>query len=381
MAKVCSMPLTLGRFEDDMTQFFSAWHFDGKTAVRRLVEVQASDKHFLLIEPDRQHGPFGFAELHYVGEQNGAAVYRLDGDDGWRLGLTGPVPTELAPMLPAKRKYGGFIDRIGLGPASIAFALASVAAVAVVVMTPQWLAPLVPAGVEKKMGDALVGDFGGRFCDAPKGRAALAKLTKSLDPNAGELQVEVANIDMLNAVALPGGKVVLFQGLLDQAKSPDEVAGVLAHEIGHVRERHVMQGLLRQMGLAVVLGGFDGNGGATLNNLLSTTYTRESEKEADDHSIKAMTKASISPQGTSEFFERLAQMDGSDRMDKDGQGRALANYTSSHPLSDDRKNLFRKSRVKGKVYQPSLTYDEWIELKTMCAQDRNVKSGWGFDIE
>ena len=73
----------------------------------------------------------------------------------------------------------------------------------------------------------MVGDFGGRFCDTPKGRAALAKLTKSLDGNPKELQVEVANIDMLNAVALPGGKVVLFQGLLDQAKSPDEVAGVL----------------------------------------------------------------------------------------------------------------------------------------------------------
>ena len=185
---------------------------------------------------------------------------------------------------------------------------------------------------------------------------------------------------MLNAVALPGGKVVLFQGLLDQAKSPDEVAGVLAHEIGHVRERHVMQGMLRHMGLAVVLGGFDGNGGATLNNLLSTTYTRGSEKEADDHSINAMAKAGISPQGTSDFFERLAQMDGSDRMGENDQNRALANYTSSHPLSDDRKNLFRKSRIKGKVYQPSLTYDEWIELKTMCAQDRDVKSGWGFDI-
>ncbi len=363
-----------------MTQFFSAWHFDGKTAVRRVVEVQASGKHFTLIEPDRTHGPFGFAELHYVGEQSGAAVYRLDGDDGWRLGLTGPVPAELAPLLPATRKYGGFIDRIGLGPASIALALASVAVVAVVVMSPQWLAPLVPAGVEKKLGDAMVGDFGGRFCDAPKGRAALAKLTKSLDPKSDELQVEVANIDMLNAVALPGGKVVLFQGLLDQAQSPDEVAGVLAHEIGHVRERHVMQGLLRQMGLAVVLGGFDGNGGSTLNNLLSTTYTRESEKEADLHSIKAMTKAAISPQATSEFFERLAQMDGSDRMDENSQGRVLANYTSSHPLSDDRKKLFLKSRVKGKAYQPSLTYDEWIELKTMCAQDRDVKSGWGFDI-
>ena len=363
-----------------MTQFFSAWHFDGKTAVRRVVEVQASGKHFTLIEPERTHGPFGFGELRYVGEQGGAAVYRLDGDDGWRLGLTGTVPSELAPLLPAKRKYGGFIDRIGLGPASIALAVSSAAVVAVIVMSPQWLAPLIPTGVEKKLGDAMVGDFGGRFCDAPKGRAALAKLTKSLDPNAGELQVEVANIDMLNAVALPGGKVVLFQGLLDQAKSPDEVAGVLAHEIGHVRERHVMQGMLRQMGLAVVLGGFDGNGGSTLNNLLSTTHTRESEKEADRHSITAMAKAGISPQGTSDFFERLAEMDGSDRMDENGQDRIVANYTSSHPLSDDRKNLFRKSRVKGKVYQPSLTYDEWTELKTMCAQDRDVKSGWGFDI-
>jgi beta-barrel assembly-enhancing protease len=363
-----------------MTQFFSAWHFDGKTAVRRTVDVQTAGTHFLLLEPDRQHGPFAFAELHYVGEQGGATVYRLDGDDGWRLGLTGPVPAELAPLLPAKRTYGGFIDRIGLGPASFTLALASVAAVAVVVMSPQWLAPLVPAGVEKKLGDAMVGDFGGRFCDAPKGRAALAKLTQSLDPKAGELQVEVANIDMLNAVALPGGKVVLFQGLLDQAKSPDEVAGVLAHEIGHVRERHVMQGLLRQMGLAVVLGGFDGNGGSTLNNLLSTTYTRGSEKEADVHSINAMSKAGISPQGTSDFFERLSGMDGSDRMEENSQGRVLANYTSSHPLSDDRKKLFRKSRIKGKVYQPSLTYDEWTELKTMCAQDRDVKSGWGFDI-
>ena len=363
-----------------MSQFFSAWHFDGKTAVRRVVEVEAGGKHFTLIEQGKQHGPFGFAELRYVGEQAGAAVYRLDGDDGWRLGLTGPVPKELALMLPATRKYGGFIDRIGLGPASIALAIASVAAVAVVVLSPQWLAPLVPTSVEKKLGDAMVGDFGGRFCDAPKGRAALAKLTRSLDPKAGELQVEVANIDMLNAVALPGGKVVLFQGLLDQAKSPDEVAGVLAHEIGHVRARHVMQGLLRQMGLAVVLGGFDGNGGATLNNLLSTTYTRESEKEADVHSIKAMSRAGISPQATSEFFERLAQMDGSDQMGDNDQNRAIANYTSSHPLSDDRKKLFRKSQVKGKAYQPALTYDEWIELKTMCAQDRDVKSGWGFDI-
>jgi beta-barrel assembly-enhancing protease len=364
-----------------MTQFFSAWHFDGKTAVRRKVEVQTIGANFFLLETERRHGPFAFEELRYAGEQAGAAVYKLEGNDGWRLGLSGPVPTDLVRHLPQKRTYGGIIDRIGLGPASLTFAALSAITVAIVVWSPQWLAPLVPQSVEKRLGDALVGDFGGRFCDTKQGKAALAKLTGSLDDKPQELHVEVANISMLNAVALPGNKVVLFQGLLDQAKSPDEVAGVLAHEIGHVRERHVMQGLLRQMGLAVVLGGFDGTGGTTLNNMLSTTYTRGSEEEADQHSIKAMKKASISPVATAGFFERLSRMDGSANMKKDDQGRAVATYMSSHPLSDDRKQLFRNSLVKGKTYKPSLTYEEWTELKTMCAQDRDVKSGWGFDIE
>lgn len=363
-----------------MTQFFSAWHFDGKTAVRRKVEVQTVGANFFLLETERRHGPFAFEELRYVGEQGGAAVYKLGDVDGWRLGLSGPVPGELVPYLPAKQTYGGFIDRIGLGPASLTFAVLSAIAVAIVVWSPQWLAPLVPQSVEKRLGDALVGDFGGRFCDTKQGKAALAKLTRSLDGSPQDLQVEVANIDMLNAVALPGNRVVLFQGLLDQAKSPDEVAGVLAHEIGHVRERHVMQGLLRQMGLAVVLGGFDGTGGSTLNNLLSTTYTRGSEQEADDHSIAAMRRANISPVATSAFFERLSRMDGSASMRKDEKGRVLSGYLSSHPLSDDRRELFKKSVVKGKAYQPALSYSEWTELKTMCAQDRDVKSGWGFDI-
>ena len=42
---------------------------------------------------------------------------------------------------------------------------------------------------------------------------------------------------MVNAVALPGGRIILFQGLIDKAKSADEVAGVLAHELGHLRRR------------------------------------------------------------------------------------------------------------------------------------------------
>ena len=177
-------------------------------------------------------------------------------------------------MLPAARTYGGSIDRLGFGKAVIGFTLASAAAVAIVLLSPQWLAPLIPSTLDKKLGDALVGDFGGRFCSTPAGDAALKKLVASLDDQPKDLRVEVAKIDMINAVALPGGNVILFDGLLKQARSPDEVAGVLAHEIGHVREKHVMQALLRQMGLAVVLGGIDGNSGALVNNVLAMSYSR-----------------------------------------------------------------------------------------------------------
>ena len=199
-----------------------------------------------------------------------------------------------------------------------------------------------------------------------------------LDADSKNLQVEVAKIDMLNAVALPGGKVILFDGLVKQAKSADEVAGVLAHEIGHVRERHVMQSLLRQLGLSVVLGGLDGTGGSLLNGALSVTYTRGSEQEADRYSMKALSGASISPVATADFFDRLAKLSGEAEGDK--RLTAMTGYMSSHPLSAERKKAFQNSIVKGKDYKPALTSAEWTELKTMCAQDRTAKEGFGLDF-
>ena len=359
--------------------FFDAWHYDGKSAVRRKVEVQAIGAQFFLLETERRHGPFAFADLEYVAQKGDIDVYGLTGEDGWRLMLSGPVPAELTANLPSRRRYGGWVDKLGLGKATIAFAVVSAATVAVVLFSPQWLAPLIPASVDRQLGDALVGDFGGRFCHTKAGDAALKKMVGSLDNAPQDLQVEVAKIDMINAVALPGGKVILFDGLIKQARSPDEVAGVLAHEIGHVRQKHVMQALLRQMGLAVVLGGVDGNSGALVNNMLSMSYSRESEAEADTHSMKALGSAAISPVATASFFERLSQLDGSARGGDEGQG--IAGYMSSHPLSRERKKAFEKSIVKGKNYKPSLTSAEWTELKTMCAQDRKAKSGFGFDFE
>ncbi len=361
-----------------MSAYFSAWHFDGQSAVRRTVDIQTIGENFFLLEREQRTGPYAFLDLKYVGEQRRAHVYSHPERDGWRLGLVGDVPPEIARHLPAKRKYGGIIDRLGLGPATIAFTVASAAVIAVVLLAPQWLAPLIPSGFEQKMGDAMVGDFGGRFCHTPKGDAALKKLASALDPNIGDMQVEVAKIDMINAVALPGHKVILFDGLVKEARSPDEVAGVLAHEMGHVREHHVMQALLRQMGLSLVLGGLDGNSAGILNGALSMSYSRSSETDADTHSIKTLQRANISPVATADFFKRLSAMDGSEN---EGNGSAISGYMSSHPLSLARKKAFERSLIRGKAYKPALTPAEWTELKTMCTQDRKAKSGFGFDFE
>jgi beta-barrel assembly-enhancing protease len=360
-----------------VSTFFDAWHYDGKSAVRRKVEVQTIGAQFFLLETERRHGPFAFTEMEYIQHKGDIDVYGLKNQDGWRLMLSGPVPDELAKKLPARRYYGGWIDRLGLGRAAIAFALTSAATVAIILLSPQWLAPLIPSSVDRTLGNALVGDFGGRFCHTPAGDAALKKLVASLDSNPADLQVEVAKIDMINAVALPGGKVILFDGLIKQARSPDEIAGVLAHEIGHVREKHVMQALLRQTGLAVVLGGIDGNSGAVVSNILAMSYSREAEDEADVHSMKALANAAISPVATASFFERLSQLDGS--ASGGDEGRGITGYISSHPLSDKRKKAFEKSIVRGKNYRPALSSTEWNQLKTMCAQDRKAKSGLGLN--
>lgn len=360
---------------DAMVEAADGWHYDGVTAVRRAVRLETLGDEFVLVEADRVHGPFAFADLRSRGHTGAAAVYALEGRPGWRLGLDGAVPAGIAARLPGEERYGRLIDRHGLGKAIIVFVALSIAAVAVVWTAPQWLAPLIPASVERRLGDAMVGDFGGRFCDAPAGRAALTKLTRRIAPDGQDLQVEVANIGIVNAVALPGGKVILFDQLVREADGPDEVAGVLGHEIGHVRNRDVMQALLKQMGLSVVLGGMSGDVGGYVNVLASATNSRTAEARADGFAIEAMNAASVSPAPTAAFFRRLAKGE-----PEDGRAASMLGYLSSHPLSRSRERAFTGAVRKGTGYKPALSTEEWIALRRICRDDPDVSRERGFGM-
>ncbi|MET0240499.1 MAG: M48 family metallopeptidase [Sphingobium sp.] len=360
-----------------MAEPVAAWHYDGRSATRHAVRAVPGPDGFL-IEGETDgfgSGPHRWADVVALDGTGGRSVYGLKGVAGWRLIFDGPPPDSFAVHLPLPARYGRVIDRFGLTRAVIIFAVIAAALVFAVLSAPIWIAPLVPRSVENRLGDAMIGDFGGRFCRTDGGKAALDRLAASLGAQeAGVRSVEIANVPMVNAVALPGGRIILFQGLIAQAGSPDEVAGVLAHEIGHVANRDVTAALIRQLGLSVLLGGIDGNIGGALNGLLSLSYGRKAEMSADGYAIGQLARASISPDPTAAFFDRLGRKSG----DKGSLERATA-WISSHPVSADRKTAFQRSRVAGKRYVPALTAAQWTALRGMCAADRHAKKEKGFN--
>jgi Zn-dependent protease with chaperone function len=134
----------------------------------------------------------------------------------------------------------------------------------------------------------------------------------------------------INAFAIPGGHVVVYTGLLRLAHGPEEVAGVLAHEVQHVEARHTLENLMHALGwravLSVALGDFGGGVWAGMaHRLVTLEYGRDQEREADLKALEGLRRAGIAPDGLVGSLEKLARME--------GMGVALL---ASHPTSEQR---------------------------------------------
>jgi Zn-dependent protease with chaperone function len=335
------------------------WHYDGASGIRRDPLMVLAGDGFVLVEPGREDAHYAFADLIAQGVVNGYPRFGLVKRPGWSVTLAEDAPEAIAAALPGARRYGGVIDRIGLWPAAAAFTAVSAVAILVLMTMPSVVARLIPRSVEARLGSLMVGDFGERACTSPEGVAALQALATRMKMR-DDVDLRVVDVPMVNAVTLPGGHVVLFSGLLRQASSPDEVAGVLAHELGHVDNRDVLESLVRQLGLSVVLGGLDGNVGGYTNALLSASYSRGAEARADGFAIDALTQAQVSPKPTAAFFQRLSKSElkvkGAD---------ALLGYMASHPMSSEREQRFAASAGKAAT-APALDVAQWEALKGIC---------------
>lgn len=339
--------------------------YDGSSALRHRVDAELFGDVLVLSQPDwREEVPV--AQLS-ISDRSPTGLTLLHGDrPGWRLRVAGPVPREFARRFGGRSGYGRWIDKAGLWPAALAFTGVSALVLAVGYFLPTWAAPLVPQSVERAYGEALVGDFGGKYCSGADGRQALAALTAKLDADPASLNIRVVDLPLVNAAALPAGNVMIFNGLLRDVSGPDELAGILAHEIAHVRERHVTAALLREFGVGIFTTAIGGGMAGQVDGFVSLSFTRRAEKEADDGAIARLNRAEVAPAATAAFFRRLK------KVETVGMGRfepAMA-YLSSHPLSAEREKKFQAAS-KGKSYRPALGDAEWKALRGICAEQRS----------
>lgn len=335
------------------------WHYDGESGLRRFPDLVLAGDGFVLVEGDRISERHAFEDLIAGPVIGGLAQYGLKKRPGWKIGLTEMPPGAVAAKLPGARRYGGVIDRIGLWPAVAAFAAVSAVALFALASSPPLIAKMIPRSAEARIGALMIGDFGDRGCTNEEGEAALAALARRIGM-AKDVELRVVRLPIVNAVTLPGGHVVLFDGLLRSANSPDEVAGVLAHELGHVEHRDVLEQLVRQLGFSVVLSGMGGNVGGYTNALLAASYSRDAEARADLFAIDAMRRSNISPTGIATLFRRLSRSE-----IKVKGANVLMGYLASHPVSSDREKQFAASAGKG-PHTPALEPEQWQALRGIC---------------
>jgi Zn-dependent protease with chaperone function len=254
----------------------------------------------------------------------------------------------------------------------VGWSMAAVASIVLVVLfgipfAADHLAPLVPQSFERRIGEAsevqVKSLFGNRVCDHAAGQAAYLKLLKQLRETAGldtDVQSAVLATDVPNAFALPGGKVFLLNGLLAKAENPDEIAGVLAHELGHLKHRDNMRGLIYNGGTSFLIGLLFGDvtGSSTLifasRSVVTASYSREAESNADSVTIEVMHKLGRSPKPMGELLFRVT-----------GKEKSNLSILAGHPLTEDRlKRMTDEDRpVSG---PPLLTAEEWSALKGIC---------------
>lgn len=268
----------------------------------------------------------------------------------------------------------------------MAWAVAALASVALIilVLVPRMadqLAEFLPPEGERALGETTLNQIRNALsgsevnpvasCDNADGRAALVAMQRRLTWKKAEqrtdvppLSVHVLDHDMVNAFALPGGFVVLFRGLIDAAETPEELAAVFAHEMGHVVSRDPTRHALRSAGSIGVLGLIFGDfaGGAIVlflaEQLIEAQYSQDAEAEADRFAQEMLLEAGIPPSALGDMFEHLLKIYG-------GTEGVMAHFLS-HPDLESRIAAARAATPVGFTGQRILSTPEWQALKKIC---------------
>ena len=226
----------------------------------------------------------------------------------------------------------------------------------------------IPTRYESQLAELVNGADNSAMKD-PEVVAAVDKISGRLlatvHDSPYQFHVVVIPDEKVNAYALPGGRIVVLTGLIAQTESPDELAGVLAHEIQHVLHRDGLRGLVRRLGAETVfMIIFSGGGSASeairrvAPGLLSLRFSRSQEAEADSGGMEMLFAAGIPGDGMSRFFKGLSGKE-------DGTMRAI-NFASDHPTSKSRYEDLERLRLS-RPAPPAVDWGlDWALIRERC---------------
>ncbi len=197
-----------------------------------------------------------------------------------------------------------------------------------------------------------------------------AKLVDAADPTPFRFRFYVVEDEAINAFALPGGAIYVHTGTIMKAKDVSELAGVVAHEIGHVTARHVAELYPKQRAaslgvnfISILVAILTGNpyitnaaglGGQVAAQSYLATFTQDAELEADMLAVESLIRAGYDPHGMVTFFETLKR--------EADHGLALPQFLSSHPATDERIATVRAA-IRAREPLPPLRRDDGGKLE------------------
>jgi predicted Zn-dependent protease len=190
-------------------------------------------------------------------------------------------------------------------------------------------------------------------CDPVK--EIFLKLADANGLDSDKIQLHVINKNEVNAFAMPGNHIVVYTGLIRDCKNPDQLAGVLGHEIAHLEKGHIMKKLAREIGLTVLVSASGGSESPRkiLKSLTSSAYDRGLESEADETAVEYLRQANIDPRHMADFMFAM----GTD-------APSALYWISTHPHPKERaEEILDIVKKDKKDYKPSLSTEEWQSLK------------------
>jgi predicted Zn-dependent protease len=364
-----------------MQHEWRAYYLDGQTAIRHPATVRLMREGLEVETPGGWTRLWPYRELRqtqgfYEGEQ-----VRLERGGELSEALLIPGDGFLTSLREAAPEHRGrFHDPSRRGGRLRLTILAAVAIVGITGALYLWgipalaalTAPRVPVAWEEALGRSAMEYLGPPelICRDPRLLEALdrimVRLAGAVPASPYTFRLAVVNRPLVNAMAAPGGHIVVYRGLLERTRSPEELAGVLAHEMQHVVQRHATQAVIQHASTGLLLAALTGDmtgplvyGLQSARVLGQLQYSRRAESQADVEGLKMLQAARIDPGGMIEFFDALARAD--------RQPAMLLKYLSTHPSPIDRiERLKALAAVVPAPSEPLLPDTDWNEVKRLC---------------